>query len=295
MFTGNNIIDFVTRFGDEVTCQKYLAKMKWENGFSCTICGHTGWARMGESFHRKCNRCKHIESPTAGTLFHKVKFPLQKAFLIVFLVSTSKKGISSYELSRRLSLRQTTCYFFKRKVMSAMNIKEPKQLEDKVEVDEFFIGGPQRRKRGRSRGKKKEVVMGIQIKKGGIVQCYAKQIQNAGTKELKPFFQKFISKAALIKTDKWRGYRPLKHLFPWLNQLESRPRRNFRLFHRQVMMLKAWLRGIHHKVEFIQPYLDEFTWRFNNRFSLSMFNLLLSSMINQNHIPIKNLNFYWGD
>lgn len=294
MFTGNNIIDFITEFSNEVTCQNYLAEMKWKNGFICTRCGHTGWARVGDTLHRKCNRCKHIESPTAGTLFHKVKFPMPKAFLLVFLVSTSKKGISSYELSRRLSLRQTTCYFFKRKVVSAMNIKEPKQLEDKVDVDEFFIGGPQRGKRGRSKGKKKEVVMGIQMKKGGIIRCYAKQINGAGTKELKPFFQKFINKVAVIRTDKWRGYRPLKHLFPWLNQQQSLPLKNFRLFHRQVMMLKAWLRGTHHKAKFIQPYLDEFTWRFNNRFVASMFDLLLSSMMNQKHIPIKNLNFYWG-
>jgi hypothetical protein len=47
-----------------------------------------------------------MDLPTAGTLFHKVKFPLLKAFYIVYFVATSKKGISSTELSRKLSLRQ---------------------------------------------------------------------------------------------------------------------------------------------------------------------------------------------
>jgi hypothetical protein len=79
-----------------------------------------------------------------------VKSPLTKAFLFVFLVSTSKKGISSYELARKLSLQQTTCYFFSRKIMKAMNIKEPKLLDGKVDVDEFFVGGPETGKRGRS-------------------------------------------------------------------------------------------------------------------------------------------------
>ena len=294
MFTGNNIMDFVAQFSDEETCQNYLAEIKWKDGFTCSRCGHSGWARVGDSFHRKCNRCKHIESPTAGTLFHKLKFPLPKAFLLIFLVSTSKKGISSYELARRLSLRQATFYFFKRKVMSAMNIKEPNQLEGKVDVDEFFIGGPNQGKRGRSKGKKKEVVMGVQMKNKGIVRCYAIQINGAGTKELKPFFQKFISKQAIVRTDKWRGYRPLKHLFPWLNQQKSEPLKNFRLFHRQVMMLKAWLRGIHHHAKHIQPYLDEYTWRFNNRYNPDLFKLLVSSMLEQSAIQIKNLNFYWG-
>jgi hypothetical protein len=61
-----------------------------------------------------------LESPTAQTLFHKVKFDLLKAFYIVYFVSTNKKGITSTELSRKLNLRQKTCWGFKRKVMKAM-------------------------------------------------------------------------------------------------------------------------------------------------------------------------------
>ena len=239
MFKGYDILDFVRTYCEESICQEYLANAKWGNGFRCVKCGNTSWSRVAETYNRKCNKCKHIESPTSGTLFHKVKSPLTKAFLFVFLVSTSKKGISSYELARKLSLRQTTCYFFSRKIMKAMNIKEPKLLDGKVDVDEFFVGGPETGKPGRSKGKKKQVVMVIQMKKKGIVRCYANQIPSAGTKQLKPFFQKYISKEALIRTDKWRGYRPLKYLFTWLKQEVSVPKNNFRLFHRQVMMLKA--------------------------------------------------------
>jgi transposase-like protein len=136
----------------------------------------------------------------------------------LFFFSTSKKGISSYELARRLSLRQTTCYFFKRKVVKAMNIEDPKLLEGKVDVDAFFVGGTQTGKRGRSKGKKKEVVMGIEMKNKGTVRCYAKHINGAGSKELKPFFQKYISKQALVLNDKWRGYSPIENLFQWLKQ-----------------------------------------------------------------------------
>jgi hypothetical protein len=82
-------------------------------------------------------------APAAGTLnhqpqtlFHKVKFDLLKAFYIVYFVSTNKKGITSTELSRKLNLRQKTCWGFKRKVMKAMESSENHPIEGDVEVDE---------------------------------------------------------------------------------------------------------------------------------------------------------------
>jgi len=64
-----------------------------------------------------------------------------KAFYIVYFVSTNKKGISSTELSRKLGLRQKTCWFFKRKVMKAMESSGNYPLKGSVDVDEFFVGG----------------------------------------------------------------------------------------------------------------------------------------------------------
>jgi hypothetical protein len=57
------------------------------------------------AYDRQCTRCGYVESPTAGTLIHRLKFPLLKAFYIVYYVSTCKSGVSSTELSRKLELR----------------------------------------------------------------------------------------------------------------------------------------------------------------------------------------------
>ncbi len=282
----------MAEFSDKETCLQYLADRKWKNGFKCAHCGHTAWAKVRDTLHRKCNRCKHIESPTAGTVFHKVKFALPKAFFIVFMVSTGKKGLSSHELSRKLTLRQKTCFHFKRKAMAAMHLEDPEPLQGKLEMDTFAIRGKRKHATGRTSGPKKEVVMAIQTSRRGILRCYAKQINGAGTKQLKPFFEKHISRSASIRTKKWRGYKPLTSSYPKLVQQKSRSRKGFRLFHRQQMMLKAWLRGIHHHADHIQPYLDEFNWRFNNRKALSLFDLLLNSMMKRKPILIKNLNDY---
>ena len=120
MFKGVNIIEFSQRFSTDEKCYEYLSAIKWKNGYQCAKCGHQRHFAGKQPFRRCCTKCHYDESTTAHTLFHKVKFPIHKAFYIAFMVVISKKGISSYELSRKLSLRQKTCWLFKRKVMEEM-------------------------------------------------------------------------------------------------------------------------------------------------------------------------------
>lgn len=290
MFRGTNIIDFVKAYDTKEKCFTYLSSLKWRKGFCCSKCSNKSWSKTAVAHIRRCNKCKHKESATAGTLFHKCKIDLPKAFMIVFLVSTGKKGISSTELSRRLSLRQKTCYYFKRKVMQAMKSSGHIKLKGKVDVDEFFVGGYEEGKIGRSKGKKKQVVMGIEMKNKGIYRCYALQIENAGTKQLKPFFEKHIDKEAKVRTDKWRGYKPLKNEYKELKQEESNPKQNFKMFHRQVMVVKGWLRGIHHSVKNLQPYLDEFCFRFNRCNAMErIFNNITGRMMYHQPVTINQL------
>ena len=101
--------------------------------------------------------------------------------------------------------------------------------------------------------KEREVVMGIEMKNKGIVRRHAVEISDCGTKQLKPFFEKHIAKDAKVGTDKWRGYRPLKTKCKELKQEQNNPKQNFKLFHQLVMMVKGWLRGIHHSVKTCNP------------------------------------------
>jgi hypothetical protein len=94
--------------------------------------------------------------------------------------------------------------------------------------------------------------MGIKLKKKGIVQFQAIQIYDCGSKQLKLFSEKHIDNEANIRTDKWKGYIALKKEYKYLNQVESNPKKNFRFFHRQMMILKAWLRRIQNSVKNLQ-------------------------------------------
>jgi hypothetical protein len=215
-------------------------------------------------YSRQCTRCKHTDSPTAGTLFHKVKFPLLKAFYIVYFISTSKKGIASTELSRKLGLGQKTCWYFKRKVMQAMKSSGNYPLTGNIDIDEFFVGGQEEGKKGRGKGKKKLVVLAIEKRNKGISRMYAKEIKKADAKNLGGFMRERIEATAKIKTDKWQGYKPLTKDFANLTQLASGEKGgNFPEIHRAIMMFKSWLRGIYHNVNDLQAYIDEYTYRFN--------------------------------
>ncbi len=161
-YSSLSIFEFQKRFPNEKSYRNYLSQLKWENGFSCKKCNNKTY-RMGQKRdERKCNKCDHLESPTSGALFHKVKFPILKAFYIIYYISTSKKGIASTELSRRLELGQKTCWRFKRKVMKAMESNGEHPLNGFIEIDETFVGGQEKFKKGRSKGKKKQVVIIIE-------------------------------------------------------------------------------------------------------------------------------------
>ncbi len=115
-----SILEFQQLFPDDDACLAYLSEQKWSNGYKCKKCGHTHYCKGKRKYDRQCTKCNYTESPTSGTLFHKTKFSLLKAFWIIYFMSTSKKGISSTELSRKLQLRQKTAWRFQQKVKLAM-------------------------------------------------------------------------------------------------------------------------------------------------------------------------------
>jgi transposase-like protein len=225
--------------------------------------------------------CIPASAPAAGTLFHKVKFPLVKAFYIVYFVSTSKKGISSCELSRKLGLGQKTCWYFKRKVMKAMKSSDNYLLTGDVEIDEFFVGGQEEGKKGRGKENKKLVVLAIEKKNRGINRMYGKVIDKADAKNLGCFMRTKIESKTSIKTDKRTGYAPLKSEFENLVQVDSGKKGgNFPEMHRAIMLFKSWLRGMHHNVTDLQAYIDEYTYRFNRHLmKASIFENLILRMI----------------
>jgi len=281
-FAGVNSITFHQRFKTEDDCLEYLSLLKWEQGYNCKRCGNHTYCSGKRLFNRRCTKCRYDESPTAGTIFDKVKFSILKAFHIVFKIATKKKGMSSSELSHEFELRQKTCWEFKWKLQQAMASSLKYPITGTVHADEFWIGESETKKPGRSRGKKKQVGILLEILDDGVGRAYAEVIENASSKELGKFLKNYVSKEAKVISDKWRGYTPLKKHFKKLEQVDSNNGKNFKDIHIHIMNIKGWLRGIHHHCskERLQGYLDEYHYRYNRRAHMGViFNLLLKRMI----------------
>ncbi len=133
------MLNFVKELPDDTSCKAYLAKIKWQDGFKCIKCGsNKGCLKKG--FKYQCYGCQHVESSTANTLIHKVKFGLQKAFCIVFEMSTSSKSLSSVQVGKRYGISQTASWFFMQKVHKSMESSKKYPLSKLVHVDEFTVG-----------------------------------------------------------------------------------------------------------------------------------------------------------
>lgn len=277
-----NSIKFNNAFLSDDDCYRYLADVKWVDGYVCRKCVNFKHYKGVKPFSRRCMKCKYDESPTSGTMFDKCKFPLQLAFHIAFKISSKKKGMSSIELSAEFELRQKTCWEFKWKIQQAMQSTCSYPLSGKVQVDEFYIGGQEEGKRGRSKGDKKLVIVALEVVNGGVGRAYARFIEDASAESFKPFFRDHIAKDAQVITDEWNGYKPLKKEYPNLEQVKSDKGKGLPDLHLHIMNIKGWLRGIHHHTskDRLQGYLDEYHFRYNRRNNMNtIFDLLIKRMV----------------
>lgn len=265
--------DFMMRYSTEEACMNYLIKHKWGNGFSCKRCGHSTAVKGRKWYYRRCKQCLYDESATANTLFHNLKFPIQKAFGMVYVITSMRKGMSSCELARQFGVHQETAWFFRRKVQKAMQYSVPDLLDGNVEVDETQVGGYEAGKPGRSKGKKTLIEIALEVDysnpkkpKGTMKRAAAHILSDASGDAIKEIIDRTIDPDAVVTTDGWTGY--LKALKGrWHNVEDSARGKNFELLHWYIFNLKNWLRGTHHHAsrDHLQNYLDEFNFRFNRR------------------------------
>lgn len=112
--------EFSQLYPDKDACLRYLADLKWANGYHCRKCGHEKSCEAREPFARRCTRCRYVESATTGTLLQKCKFPIVKALYAVFLLHAHRGRYAPAELARVLELRPATSWAFAQKVLAAL-------------------------------------------------------------------------------------------------------------------------------------------------------------------------------
>lgn len=206
--------EFLDRFPDDIHCAKYLAGLRWRNGFSCRSCGHAdAWLTDPPRMRWMCSACEHQTSITAGTIFEGTRIPLTLWFHAAWLVMSEKNGMSALGLRRQLGIGSyETAWSMLHKFRIAMVDPGRSKLRGVVEVDETFVGGARSGKRGRGAGGKVIVVIAVERfsspKRGisALGRARMRVIPYASSKTLLDFITDTVEPGSVIYTDAHKGY-----------------------------------------------------------------------------------------
>ena len=227
----------------------------------------------------ECRACGKQHSILAGTIFVQTKTGLAKWFLAIYLVTSSKGGISAKELQRQMGFRcYQTAWTWLHKIRRAMIRPDRKPLKGPIEVDEAFVGAAKSGPRGRGAEGKSQIVGAVEAqpglgKKRKLGRLRMQRIDNARAASLEQFLEEDTDQPTRVTTDGWSGYNGLTakgYSHEAIPVSASWGGASLRLpaIHLVFGLAKRWLLGTHHgavRAKHLQRYLDEYVFRFNRR------------------------------
>lgn len=117
-------LEFQELYPDKLQCFLLLEEMKWKEGFSCRKCANNTFLKGPTFRSRRCTKCGTNETPTANTIFHGLRIPIEKAFFVFALLIQSKGEVSTTELEKSTGVNQRTCWGLKQRVVDRIKTKK---------------------------------------------------------------------------------------------------------------------------------------------------------------------------
>jgi transposase len=286
-----SLMEFMERFPDDEACLEHLWRSRYSSDgehASCPKCDVERVFRKYQIANRNtswtCTGCGHHVHPTAGTIFHKSSTSLHLWFYAMYLMVSTRCGISAKQLERELGVTYKTAWRMFTLIRNELMYQDDDVLSGEVEADETYMGGRRKGQRGRpgAGDRKKTPVFGM-VERGGKVA--AMTVENVQAASLLPHTQKRILPKSVVYTDEYSSYK----------QLHRSGYDHRRIHHAEGVyvsgdvhtntiegfwsLVKRGIGGTHHAVsaKYLQGYLNEYAWRYNRRSDRrAMFELLLA-------------------
>jgi transposase len=244
----------------------------YPDGIHCRTCGEI------RKHHRirgrkvySCDHCGTHVSPLAGTIFEKSTTPLKSWFYAMYLMASTRCGISAKQLERELGVTYKTAWRMFKMIRGLMG-EEIEPLSGEVEADETYVGGKEKGKRGRpGKDSNKTPVVGV-VERGGKVAALVTSDTKKAT--VQPIIREHVLPRSMVYTDEYVAYDGLDGKKEYEHK---------RIYHAEKVwvvgnvhtntiegfwsQLKRSIDGTNHSVsaKHLQDYVNEYAFRYNHR------------------------------
>jgi len=267
-------------FPDDEACFQHVTNLVYPDGIECRTCGEVRkHHRLSNRKALSCDNCGTHVYPLAGTIFEKSTTPLKSWFYAMFLISSTRCGISAKQLERELGVTYKTAWRMFNQIRKLMG-EQLEQFSGEVEADETYIGGKNKNRHMSKRTKgssqpgrsldNKVPVVGV-VQRGGKVAALV--TRDASGASIMPIIEERVLPRSLIYTDEWKSYA----------SLGRRGYTHKRIAHTEKVyvvgnihtntiegfwsLLKRGIGGVYHSVsaKHLQSYVNEYAFRYNHR------------------------------